>query len=552
MNDDTDCVPHSAKVNGSGIDLDFARRAAAKSKAKRDEEQKRFDESQRYRRAVDRYNIAWDAWSGTWENIVLSRNGSLIGEAGEEDLAAALDGLVEVIRDRGYIDQLPLAAERFDPSYCDGTGNEEEANAVKIVLQALNTVASGTDAGEVAAALLSLDDDELPRLCRAGSIRRLLRVADQWPVCCENCGVTQPPHSFEDNRCPDCASTVGTLVSLFKHIRRADTDPSKQVSSTDSLFLFWSGWREKLQAVFPGTDGDLALMHKWIEYLETTKEMERHAWQLIKFAEADALLPPVMSVAREQYSTANTPTQGFDSAAAGVSFAPENCDDDLWNQLDVCIRAMEKANGGAYGLIYQRNFGDHPHAKYLQNINQLAEQAGWEPFVFPRDDGLEVVRISGGKAFCRRLRGSFSRDEVGGEAVLSALRAWREKRTAELQSKHNCQALAGPSVKPANRDGSENLTALAKSIETLGRTLAKPKAKRRDNEAAEEQRAWEKVYREYDDSVRPRGYKRKKPGSWTVKFEAFYNDRDDLQRWTLEAAWRLINNAKKRIQRRSR
>lgn len=215
--------------------------------------------------------------------------GRLNGEAGEVDLAAALDGLVEVIRDRGYIDNLPVAVERFDPSYCDGTDDEEEAYAVKILLQALNAVASGADAGEVATALLSLDP--LPLLFRAGSIRRLLRIADHWPVHCENCGRVQPPYSFDCNRCPDCTSTDGTLVSLFNHIRRVDSDPSKLESSTDRLFPFWSGWREQLQAAFPGADGDMAIMHKWIEYLTNTKGMDRHAWQFVKFADAASSIP---------------------------------------------------------------------------------------------------------------------------------------------------------------------------------------------------------------------------------------------------------------------
>lgn len=281
--------PTAKRTNGAPIDLDFARRAAAKSQAKRDEEAKRFKDRQQFQRVLDRYNIAWDAWSGTWENIALSRAGNLAGEAGKEDLAAALNGLVEVIRDRGFIDNLPIAVERFDPSYCDGTNDEEEAYAVKILLDALNAVAGGTDAGKVAEALLTIDP--LPLLFRAESARRLLRIADHWPNHCEHCGRIQPPYSFDTNRCPDCSSTEGTLVALFNCIRRVDSDPSKQESSTDRLFPFWGGWRMQLQSAFPGANGDLAIMHKWIEYLTNTKGMQRHAWQFIKFADAVSIIP---------------------------------------------------------------------------------------------------------------------------------------------------------------------------------------------------------------------------------------------------------------------
>lgn len=47
----------------------------------------------------------------------------------------------------------------------------------------------------------------------------------------------------------------------------------------------------QLQNAFPGVDGDLAIMQKWIEYLTNTKGMERHAWQFIKFADAASIIP---------------------------------------------------------------------------------------------------------------------------------------------------------------------------------------------------------------------------------------------------------------------
>lgn len=306
--------PVTKTTNGAApIDLDFARLAAAKSQAKRDEEAKRFEKGQQFQRALDRYNIAWNAWSGTWVNIALSRAGMLAGEAGKEDLTAALNGLVEVIRDRGFIDNLPIAVERFDPSYCDGTNEEEEAYAVKILLDALNAVASGTDAGEVADALMAIDP--LPLLCRAGSAQQLLRIVDQWPNHCEHCGRIQPPYSLDANRCPDCLSTEGTLVALFNHIRRVESDASKKESSTDRLFPFWCGWRMQLQTAFPGANGDLAIMHKWIEYLTNSKGMERHSWQFIKFPDAASMIP--------QPATMNAAEGEPESDAASVESASD-------------------------------------------------------------------------------------------------------------------------------------------------------------------------------------------------------------------------------------
>ncbi|QDV44985.1 hypothetical protein Enr13x_48580 [Stieleria neptunia] len=128
---------------------------------------------------------------------------------------------------------------------------------------------------------------------------------------------------------------------------------------------------------------------------------------------------------------------------------PEVCDDDLWLQLDVCIRAMETVKGGAYGLISKWKIGTNSDAKYLKNINQLADEAGWTPFVFSHEEGLKVLRVGGGEAFCRHHRDSYSRDEVGGEEVLSALRAWREKRADELRAR-DLEASCADSVPTPN------------------------------------------------------------------------------------------------------
>lgn len=417
----------TTKANGVGIDLDFARRTAAKWKANQDEIQKRFEESQQFQLSLDRYDFAWNAWSGTWKNIALSRNGSLIGEVGEGDLTASLNGLVEVIRDRGYIDNLPLAVERFDPSYCDGTDDEEEAHAVKILLQTLNAVASGTGAGEVAAALLSLDP--LPPLFRAGSIRHLLRIADLWPNHCENCERIQPPKTFDCQRCLNCVDIEGKLGAIFRCIAMGDKINAKEkieAPTVDQLFPFWSDWRTKLQSAFPGANGDIALMNRWTNYMEKVKGIQPLSWQYIPFSDASKLLP-----------TIDSPTQDLESGSAVASFRPEDCDDDLWFQLNFFIEAMEEQPGKAWYPIEHWNIATPTEAKYLQNIEQLSEKAGWEPFVFASDEGLGIRRINGETVCCKRAPLSFSKDVAGGEAVLSALRAWRAKRSRELQERYS-------------------------------------------------------------------------------------------------------------------
>ncbi len=168
-------------------------------------ELKQFEDSQQFQRVLDRYNLAWDSWSGTWGNIAMIRYNNLNGESGEDDLATALSDLLAAIRDRGFTDNLPIAVERFDPSYCDGTVDKEEAYAVKFVLGMLNVIAGGTDATEVARAVLSVNP--LRPLFRAESARHLLRIADQWPVHCESCECIQPPPSFGLSRCPECKAS---------------------------------------------------------------------------------------------------------------------------------------------------------------------------------------------------------------------------------------------------------------------------------------------------------------------------------------------------------
>ena len=75
---------------------------------------------------------------------------------------------------------------------------------------------------------------------------------------------------------------------------------------------------------------------------------------------------------------------------------------------------------------------------------------------------------------------------------------------------------------------------------------------RRKRDQTEHQLDWEKVVRDYDNFSKPTGYKQKKPGGWTAKFEALWQSREDLQAWNLNAAWENYDAARKRIDRRSR
>lgn len=78
------------------------------------------------------------------------------------------------------------------------------------------------------------------------------------------------------------------------------------------------------------------------------------------------------------------------------------------------------------------------------------------------------------------------------------------------------------------------------------------KGSRRKVGASDNQKDWEKVYREYDASKKPAGFVSRRPGPWTHKFEAFWESREDLQAWTIDAAWRQVEAGRGRIGRRSR
>ena len=73
--------------------------------------------------------------------------------------------------------------------------------------------------------------------------------------------------------------------------------------------------------------------------------------------------------------------------------------------------------------------------------------------------------------------------------------------------------------------------------------------------ATEDQLDWERVYRDYQNFSKPRGYRAKLPGTkakkWPIKFEAFWNSRTDLQAFNIEVASSNMDAARKRIENRS-
>ncbi|EMI55837.1 hypothetical protein RSSM_02730 [Rhodopirellula sallentina SM41] len=163
----------------------------------------------------------------------------------------------------------------------------------------------------------------------------------------------------------------------------------------------------------------------------------------------------VVSRARDRDNTSDATSVAEDSFAKSQGFRPEDCDDDLWNQLNVLINAMEERPGKAWAPIEQYKVGTPSDAKYLKNIQHLAANAGWEPFVFPLADGVVVRRINGGEAVFKRRPHSFAKDESGAEAVLNALRAWRKRRAFELAGKREQSSFATQSTEPTKKDGNK-------------------------------------------------------------------------------------------------
>jgi hypothetical protein len=184
------------------VDIEFAQQAAEKAKAKKEADRRDSEAEYRLQQACAFSNAAWNAWPDAWNRAADARENQADTEPAINALAKVLKSLVEAIRVNDHVANLALAAERFDPSYCDGTDDEQDADAVKIVIQALQAVVSGSDSGVVAGQLLSLDP--LPVLSRGNSARRLLRVANDWPLHCEGCNCIQPPDTFDSTFCGEC------------------------------------------------------------------------------------------------------------------------------------------------------------------------------------------------------------------------------------------------------------------------------------------------------------------------------------------------------------
>ncbi len=83
-------------------------------------------------------------------------------------------------------------------------------------------------------------------------------------------------------------------------------------------------------------------------------------------------------------------------------------------------------------------------------------------------------------------------------------------------------------------------------------TSARGRKSRRKRDQSDHQQDWVKVFREYETFSKPPNYKKQRSGNWTAKFEAFWQSRQDLQAWSLKAAWEHCESARKRIDRRSR
>jgi hypothetical protein len=321
----------------------------------------------------------------------------------------------------------------------------------------------------------------------------------------------------------------------------------------------WSQWKTRLADYIANDDAsDHDLWRSWVNYVRRKHGLDRATFLRIQIDDAETLLPPANTfLAREQDNLSQTRNHDSNVVATGTAFRPEASDDDLWLQLDICIRALEAVAGAACVVIRDWNIGTESDSRYLKNINELATKAGWKPFVFPREHGLEVVRTNGETAFCYYHRDSCSVDDVGGEAVLSALRAWREKRTGELRSMSESSATSGAAATHAAgastlQTDNSMLSDLAKSIDRLSESVSKPKTRGRKATQSEDGQDWRRVYREYEGYTAPKGFKPKETGDWTNSFEAFWLSRDDLQAFTLASAWRKMEAARKQIARRSR
>ena len=379
---------------------------------------------------------------------------------------------------------------------------------------------------------------------------------------CPQCGKPQAPTDILRDRCESCRRKDRTsLLALQRAIECEHRHGQGQVytGGVEAHYPPWSSWKIRLTDYVNADDAsDHDLWRIWMNYVRREHGLDKEAFLRFQINQAENLLPPEgILLAREQDSRSRTKSQDSHVIASITSFRPEECDDDLWFQLDVCIRAMESVAGAAYAVIRDWKIGTENDSKYLKNINGLAIKAGWKPFVFPRDDGLEVVRTNGEKAFCHKHRGGYRSDEIGGEAVLSALRAWREKRTDELRAiKESVVRSENAGTDAAGESkiqtDAKQLVDLAKSIDRLAESVSKSRNKRRKATQEDDHQDWEKVYRDYDAFTATKKTKSKKNGPWTARFEAFWSNRRDLQAFKLDAAWRRMEAARRRIERRSR
>lgn len=197
-------APSSQK---SGIDWGFARTVAAKGEILRSEAEQQFYEQQKQTALFHKYASAWDHWQATWENCRLHLDGKLIDKAydPQAEIALALQSLVELIGQRDLMINLIEAYRRFDPLYYQGSTSEQQANAVKIVLQLLVEIQKGVLPEQVAKELLGLLP--LPDLTGAKSAYVLIRVAMQWPILCRVCGRQTEPNSFDRPICGECSKS---------------------------------------------------------------------------------------------------------------------------------------------------------------------------------------------------------------------------------------------------------------------------------------------------------------------------------------------------------
>ena len=205
------------------------------------------------------------------------------------NLGDALNDLLVAIQRREQTAGLNSAAQRFDPSYCEDTEHEDDANAVRILIEMLVDISTGSAPVTVAQQLLSLDP--LPPLSCANLARGLIRIGDHWPNHCQSCGCVQPPTTFDCDRCPNCRDITGRLGTLAQYLRRCHVGDGANCEEPDVLFPFWSDMRRALRAAYPGLRKDYSLFRHWTTVLENEHNLDAGTWQYIEFQQAMQMLP---------------------------------------------------------------------------------------------------------------------------------------------------------------------------------------------------------------------------------------------------------------------